>query len=223
MSLCGGVLSNYARDAMLRTGTKPSSLYDPFGGSGTTQLVASLLGIPSFYSELNPFMCFVAETKVTSAKWATNNLRKFEDITKVFSEAIQSKELDNRASAVDLANYRNAFPNRDYFEEVQIREILAALEIGHELSSRTKHTKDLLNLAIVGQAINCSNMTRRADLRRRRSDEYKNRVVDVRKAVTDSVQRIVTEVRTRPKNMASMTKVAFVPRGGYETWFRNDR
>ena len=223
MSLCGGVLSNYARDAMLRTGTKPSSLYDPFGGSGTTQLAASLLGIPSFYSELNPFMCFVAETKVTSAKWATNNLRKFEDITKVFSEAIQSKELDNRASAVDLANYRNAFPNRDYFEEVQIREILAALEIGHELSSRTKHTKDLLNLAIVGQAINCSNMTRRADLRRRRSDEYKNRVVDVRKAVTDSVQRIVTEVRTRPKNMASMTKVAFVPRGGYETWFRNDR
>jgi len=223
VSLCGGVLSNYARDAMLRTGTKPSSLYDPFGGSGTTQLAASLLGIPSFYSELNPFMCFVAETKVTSAKWATNNLRKFEDITKVFSEAIQSKELDNRASAVDLANYRNAFPNRDYFEEVQIREILAALEIGHELSSRTKHTKDLLNLAIVGQAINCSNMTRRADLRRRRSDEYKNRVVDVRKAVTDSVQRIVTEVRTRPKNMASMTKVAFVPRGGYETWFRNDR
>ena len=40
------------------------TIYDPFCGTGTTSLVASTHGIHSFYSESNPFMQTVIETKV---------------------------------------------------------------------------------------------------------------------------------------------------------------
>lgn len=40
------------------------TIYDPFCGTGTTSLVASTYGIESFYSESNPFMQTVIETKV---------------------------------------------------------------------------------------------------------------------------------------------------------------
>ncbi|HEA4327862.1 TPA: hypothetical protein RW131_002077, partial [Staphylococcus aureus] len=40
------------------------TIYDPFGGSGTTSLVASKHNILSFYSETNPVMQFVANTKI---------------------------------------------------------------------------------------------------------------------------------------------------------------
>ena len=32
------------------------TIYEPFGGSGTTPLVASQFGIQSYFSEINPFM-----------------------------------------------------------------------------------------------------------------------------------------------------------------------
>lgn len=43
---------------------KPHLIYDPFSGTGTTQIVASHRNIPSFYSEINPFMNFIIECKI---------------------------------------------------------------------------------------------------------------------------------------------------------------
>src|ERR1017187_5877765 len=51
-----GFSATYVRDAMLRFDRVPRAVYDPFGGAGTTQLTASLLGINSFFAEVNPFM-----------------------------------------------------------------------------------------------------------------------------------------------------------------------
>jgi hypothetical protein len=43
-------------------------IVDPFCGSGTVPLTAAELGINSYGIEVNPFMSFVAETKLTTAK-----------------------------------------------------------------------------------------------------------------------------------------------------------
>ena len=61
---------------------KIHSIYDPFCGTGTTTLVASKYGIPSYYSETNPFMCNVIEAKINCVKRlrdsliGSNNLKK---------------------------------------------------------------------------------------------------------------------------------------------------
>lgn len=47
------------------------TIYDPFCGTGTTSLVASTYGIESFYSESNPFMQTVIETKVNVVRMPT--------------------------------------------------------------------------------------------------------------------------------------------------------
>jgi hypothetical protein len=51
-----GFSATYVRDALLRFDRIPRAVYDPFGGSGTTQLTAALLGVTSFFSEVDPFM-----------------------------------------------------------------------------------------------------------------------------------------------------------------------
>ncbi|MCD8509505.1 MAG: hypothetical protein LRY73_06225 [Bacillus sp. (in: Bacteria)] len=67
------------------------TLFEPFGGSGTTPLVASQRGIQSFFSEINPFMAFVTETKINSVR-ATNQRKN-----QVLGELSSLKEnvLDN--------------------------------------------------------------------------------------------------------------------------------
>src|SRR5262249_10873698 len=53
-----------------------------------------------------------------------------------------------------------------------------------------------------------SNMTRRADLRRRRADEYKTRVVDVASYLTETLNRYADDVEHLPSVMASMVRAS---------------
>lgn len=58
------ILSNYSQNI---------TVYDPFNGSGTTTLTASTMGIKSYASEVNPFMRFIANTKVNTVKSIIEN------------------------------------------------------------------------------------------------------------------------------------------------------
>ena len=194
-----GFSATYTRDAILRY--SPRVVYDPFGGSGTTQLAASLLGLASFYSEINPFMRFVAETKTTSASWAKRNLAQFEEACNWFTTELRCARFGARARRIDLAAYDSAFPERDFFEEDHIRQLLAAKELIAEQGFESP-TRSILLLACAANAVRSSNMTRRADLRRRRQDEYKSRVVDVPGFLCETVARYLADVRDLPDTMA---------------------
>ncbi len=203
-----GFSATYARDSILRNRLRPQTIYDPFGGSGTVQLAASMLGIQSFYSELNPFMSFVAETKILSVRWAKKNWNKFNSIATEYLKVIDKNNLVKARKRVSLEQYYEAFPKRDYFEDKHIRELLAALSIAEDISDGYQHACNILMLACTSNAVACSNMTRRADLRRRRPDEYKNRVVNVSGLISDSVKRMVQDVKSSPTNIAYTKKVS---------------
>lgn len=201
-----GFSATYTRDAILRY--QPRTVYDPFGGSGTTQLAASCLGVPSFYSEVNPFMCFVAETKVTASRWARSNVVAFKDACTDFTTYLASKRFSRDAEHVDLSGYEAAFPERDFFKEMHIRQLLSAVHFVRKAHEGVPEIRHLLLLACAANAVRSSNMTRRADLRRRRSDEYKNRVVDVPAYLIETIMRYADDVEHLPAVMASTVRAS---------------
>lgn len=203
-----GFSANYARDALLREVSKPLAVYDPFGGSGTTQLAASLLGIKSYYSELNPFMVKVCEAKVMSANWARNNFKIFKDNAEEYISQISRSNIEKLAKDVCLKSYSEAFPKRDFFEEEHLRHLLAALDIAKAYDTVNPHLGSIFSIACTANAVASSNMTRRADLRRRRPDEYKNRVVDVPKMIATTVRRMIDDVSGYPENSAETKLVS---------------
>src|SRR5258708_11143699 len=81
------------------------SVFDPFGGAGTTQLTASTSGIASFYAEVNPFMSFVAETKVKVSRWAREHFSDFQKAESALIDNLCSAELKDNAEAVSLDSY----------------------------------------------------------------------------------------------------------------------
>lgn len=199
-----GFSASYTRDAILRY--KPQKVFDPFGGSGTTQLASSLLGIPSYFCEVNPFMSFVAKSKVLVAQEAKAQFLNFQKECNEFVAEICSKNFEVHTSKVDLSCYHAAFPDRDFFQELHIRQLLAAKQLATQFERRC--TRDLLLLACAANVVRSSNMTRRADLRRRRKDEYKNRVVDVPRFISDSVNRMVSDIESLPDKTAETTFVS---------------
>jgi DNA modification methylase len=203
-----GFSATYVRDALLRSSTLPRTVYDPFGGSGTTQFVASCLGIKSFYSEINPFMAFIAEVKVRSAAWAHQNLVLVENAASSYLRHLTPEELGERGNHIDLTAYNNAFPDRDFFEEPHLRQLLAARDLATEMGEGLPHVQSLFLLACAAIAVDSSNMTRRADLRRRRPGEYKDRVVDVAAFIKKSLSQIIEDIKHLPSRMVETIKVS---------------
>lgn len=202
-----GFSADYIR-AKLTAGKLPRRIYDPFGGSGTTTLEASMMGIPSFFAEVNPFMTFIARTKVNATRWARQNMDAFEGYTHEYLNALQSPDFRERAGQVDLQSYYEAFPDRDFFEEAHLRDLIAARELVADVAAGSEATRDLFLLAIAANVVHSSHMTRRADLRRRRDDEYKTRVVRPVEFISAKVDEIVRDIRTVTTDIADTTQIS---------------
>jgi len=180
---------------------KSSVIYDPFGGSGTTPFEASRLGIKSYYSEINPFMRFVTDTKINAARQAALLVDDSADYLFQYLGYINSEDFKNGAQQLNLEQYYSAFPNREFFEEEHIRDLLHAKEAIKNFTFPA-YISSLILLSIASIAVECSNMTRRADLRKRRPNEYKNRVVNVRKSLTEKIYDIIFDLRHVSPEMA---------------------
>ncbi len=197
-----GFSAQYVADALTRFGQRPRSLFDPFGGAGTSMVVASHYNIPSLYCEVNPLMRFVADAKISSAAWGRRNKSKWRNIAKAFLSAISPDRLRRAASKIDLASYHAAFPNRDFFESQHLCELLVALTAAGDAADGCCHAENLLRLACAANTVRSSHMTRRADLRRRRPDEYKGRVVDVHSFLKEAVENIDRDIDSLPPRLA---------------------
>lgn len=171
-------------------------------------MTASWLGISSYYSEVNPFMSFVTDTKVNKVREARANLEATESGIASYRSRLQSASFQVRAESIDLEAYHKAFPGRDFFEDQHIRKLLAAKDLALEVAAGEPWLQSILLLACAANAVHSSNMTRRADLRRRRADEYVNRRVDVVGSINETTAKILTDVRALPDELAETTKVS---------------
>ncbi|MCH4548061.1 hypothetical protein MK632_20190 [Rhizobium changzhiense] len=198
-----GFSASYIED-LIRQYSGDGIAYDPFGGSGTVNLIASNMGIRSAFSEANPFMRFVAETKINARNAARLDFSAFNEMVARFSSWANSPEFIQSCKDLDISGYELAFNGRDFFAENNLRELLALRDAARLIADGHPAFRDLLLLSIASVTVACSHMTRRADLRRRRSDEYLNRVVNVRKAVLDKLGIILRDIALTPLHQSSI-------------------
>lgn len=202
-----GFSADYVRQKLARH-EDVKNVYDPFGGSGTVQLVASHAGVRSWYSEIDPFMSFVAETKVNAARAARESQSEFQTAAKQFLRHLHSERLERESKLVDLSAYHEAFPQRNFFEEDHLRTLLAVKDLADRISDGRVWLRNLFLLATASNAVASSHMTRRADIRRRRANEYVTRVVDVQGFVHSTVAQMVRDIDMIPNHAALMTKAS---------------
>jgi hypothetical protein len=197
-----GFSARYIED-LVRAGGGDGIVYDPFGGSGTVNLISSLMGVPSGFSEANPFMRFVAETKINARHQARLQVGDFERSADQFIAWAKSGDFTRAVRQQDLSAYTAGFDGRDFFAEKDVRELQALRDAARVFGGENTSFTNLLLLAVASVTVACSHMTRRADLRRRRADEYLGRVVDVRAAVFEKLEGMKRDIRVTPAHHAT--------------------
>lgn len=155
------------------------TIYDPFCGTGTTALVASTYGINSFYSESNPFMQTVIETKI-------NEVQKLDDVAT--SMLIEYLALVNDMKIEKYASW-NGFEK--FFGERQLSELLTIKNLISQEDNES--VKRILALALSAIVVKVSKMTRRGDLRYATEKEYREE--NVLECFTDKLNEMIFDIQ----------------------------
>ena len=143
----------------------PSVIFDPFGGSGTTALTASIMGLDSAFTEANPYMSWVADVKVNATRLAALDSKTVDALRK-FANEFESISVKPRNLGHPLLL---ADGSRDFFPPGVAGWIVATLEA---IDGRIDGpAAQLARLAVATSIVPASNMLRRTDLRRRRDGE----------------------------------------------------
>jgi len=120
---------------------------DPFAGCGTVLVQAKLNGYISFGTELNPFLQFIANTKLNCWDISPNSLLKvYNDLPR-----------NNCSSAPSFLKSSSHF-NKGVLRNLET--IKGGIESIEEKNERQREVKDLIKLAFSSILIDCSNMKR---------------------------------------------------------------
>ncbi len=154
-------LEGYSRQLVeyeLRNRQAGEVVYDPFGGSGTTPLTAVMNGLDGLYSEINPVMSLIAQTKMKSTALAMDGEL---DLSRL-------RNWQERFRGLDVVGLK-AHENRSlgdfdrFFDEDALLGIHVMREFIEEESDDL--IRDLLKVVLASIVVPVSRMIRRGDLR----------------------------------------------------------
>lgn len=160
------------------------TVYDPFSGTGTTLLVSSNKNILSYYSETNPFMRRVIESKINTTKQLRESGVKSKFL-KIFLCKLKEQSIQT-----SLFPTWNGFEK--YFEPTELSQILYIKEEIQNI--KDANSKELALLALASIIVRSSKMIRQGDLRfakpSEKKDEDKNVLENYILKLTDIIEDI---------------------------------
>jgi DNA modification methylase len=157
------VRHEYLRDAQ--------RIIEPFAGSGTTPIVLGQSAIECAFSEANPAMVFIAETKLAV-------LRLDEPARKALARSLTSLaiKLSQRVAAAATdeglrASYSTTFGASVFFDEPALDAVLRLRTVNDELTAKDRLLGDCFAVAVLSSLIPSSRLKRAGDLRYRTPKE----------------------------------------------------
>ena len=152
------LIDKYCKDATL--------IYEPFAGTGTTLFASDMRGINTVYSEVNPLLRFLIDTKISvmslSEKERMDVASELEDLI-----PIVLIEANNSTPSEELKqSYTKAFGDSIYFPEEQFSLILKLRTyIDSIYNNNQKLLADLLTVAVLSSLLAVSYLKKQGDVR----------------------------------------------------------
>lgn len=174
--------------------SKATVIYDPFGGVGTTPIVASELGFQAYYSEVNPLLQFL--TRVKSKARSSINRKKI--ISRLESEMPKLKEtiLSQTEDQELRKGYADTFGKSKFFTDTVLSYVLKSRTYLNNLYFEDVLVSELVTVAVLASLVENSLLKKQGDLRFRRGKEIDDlKKTDYFATINANLQRIVDDLR----------------------------
>ena len=165
-----GYSPDFVKTIIHRYAPQAKLCYDPFAGSGTTPITSSKMGLNSFYSEINPLMRVLIDTKskILSLKVSDKN-RLIRKLT-FYSENITSIKHFQKDECLAIT-YNKVFNQASYFSNDIFDQILRSKSFLQKVDDML--VKQILEVSILGIILDVSLLKRHGDIRFKTEKELK--------------------------------------------------
>jgi tRNA G10 N-methylase Trm11 len=179
------VLTRYAAGAR--------RVLDPFAGVGTTPITAALLGVRSFFCELNPLLQFLTAAKSKALALPDRQRQRISYDLRRLSESWRSAVVGCQADRELSSSYRTVFGESRFFADDPYQLVLKARTALDGVCCRDPLLGVFITVAVLGALVPSSNLCRAGDLRFRRDKELDD-IGDFLALVTASAQTIADDI-----------------------------
>ena len=173
-------------------------VYDPFAGTGTTPLVAAQRGITSYYSETNPFMQKVIDTKINSVRAISSD------------NELMSILIDFYNSLIEEPEYYPEVTDWGGFEKYYSKDVLRVLLY---LKDRIYHVenenvRNVLMILLSSLSVQCSLMKRQGDLRVANSNEKREQDFELYRNYLSKLKTAIDDIKECGNSIAASSTIA---------------
>jgi len=147
------------------------TIYDPFIGTGTTIFSADEFNKKTVYSEINPMLQFLIDTKITVLK---SDFSIRETLSKELIEISNKLKIIFKENKEDLQlkqNYKILFGISKYFDDNTFKKVLSLRTFLDTLKLSNIILSDLVTIAVISILIPVSLLKKNGDLRFKTKDE----------------------------------------------------
>jgi tRNA G10 N-methylase Trm11 len=170
------------------------TIYDPFIGTGTTIFGADDLNINTFYSEVNPLLQFIIDTKISVLKLSVSEREKLssyllktaKDLPQILDKTDVDLQLDR--------NHKALFGDSRYFDELTYSYLLRMRTYIDKIMLIDNLLGNVVSIAILASLIPISLLKKQGDVRFKTKKELQYETVDFFDFLQAKMQEISDDV-----------------------------
>lgn len=166
------------------------TVYEPFAGTGTTIFSADRKGLSCAFSEINPLLRLLIETKLKVLSMPLSERKLLADkVLKTFDSVYENKSHKDERLA---QSYLNVFGKSQYFPDATLERILYLK--GAIRSIHDSFVKQILNLAVATVLVPVSFLKKQGDLRFKNEKERKSEMKFIEDVLPLKIAQIIEDI-----------------------------
>lgn len=171
-------------------------IIDPFAGSGTTPIVLGQLGVECTYSEANPAMAFIIQSKLKILSLNINERKRLSDRILILANNIISQIESSPTDDSLLASYSSTFGKSIFFDDLTFNNILRLRTFNDSCVNGDEMLGMCLTLATMASLIPSSRLKRAGDLRFRTPKELLKGMPCIIKSIKERLVAQAADINT---------------------------
>ncbi len=170
------------------------SVFDPFSGTGTTYFASDSKGLDCYYSEVNPLMVFISETKIDTLLLTENERQHLQSdlqaIKNTIIDEIRKCPEDERLKN----NYHSIFNESVYYDKNTYSTILRLRTFIDNLAEKDILLSRVVSVAVISILLKVSHLKKVGDVRFKTSSEMKKESFDIRDTLVQKLEDMILDI-----------------------------
>ena len=170
-------------------------ILDPFGGTGTTPLTVSRLGMTAYYSEINPALQFLTASKIAALQIPDQNRAQLAEELSVLADTLEDQINAAPQDPQLRQHYYRAFGSSEFFSNDVFADVLRCRTLIDSIGCTKPLVARFLTVATLRALIPASRLIRNGDLRFKTEKEHARGYIELRNEIRATLAMIARDIK----------------------------